>query len=43
MVNPAIRSAIQDYVDSDRVDVLPAFLEAPIEESPYDAPAADPG
>jgi glycosyltransferase involved in cell wall biosynthesis len=37
VVNPDIRSAIQDYVDPDRIEVLPAFLEAPSDESPYDA------
>jgi glycosyltransferase involved in cell wall biosynthesis len=37
VVNPDIRTAIQDYVDPDRIEVLPAFLEAPSDESLYDA------
>ena len=41
VVNPDIRTAIQDHVDPDRIEVLPAFLEAPIEESRYDASVED--
>ena len=37
VVNPDIRTAIQDHVDPDRIEVLPAFLEAPSEESLSDA------
>src|SRR5439155_10590232 len=37
VVNPDIRTAIQDHVDPDRIVVLPAFLEAPSEESLYEA------
>jgi glycosyltransferase involved in cell wall biosynthesis len=37
VVNPDIRSAIQEHVAPDRIEVLPAFLEAPTEELLYDA------
>jgi glycosyltransferase involved in cell wall biosynthesis len=41
VVNPDIRTAIQDHVDPDRIEVLPAFLEAPREESLQDARVED--
>jgi glycosyltransferase involved in cell wall biosynthesis len=41
VVNPDIRSAIQDHVDQARIEVLPAFLEAPTGESFYDASVED--
>jgi glycogen(starch) synthase len=41
VVNPDIRTAIQDHVDPDRIEVLPAFLEAPSEESLYEASVED--
>jgi glycosyltransferase involved in cell wall biosynthesis len=41
VVNPDIRTAIQDHVDPDRIEVLPAFLEAPSEESLSDASVED--
>jgi glycosyltransferase involved in cell wall biosynthesis len=41
VVNPDIRTAIQGHVDSDRIEVLPAFLEAPSEEWQYDASVED--
>jgi glycosyltransferase involved in cell wall biosynthesis len=41
VVNPDIRTAIQDHVDPDRIEVLPAFLDAPVEESLYDSSVED--
>jgi glycosyltransferase involved in cell wall biosynthesis len=41
VVNPDIRSAIQGHVDSVPIEVLPAFLAAPGEESLYDASVED--
>jgi glycosyltransferase involved in cell wall biosynthesis len=41
VVNPDIRTAIQDHVDPDRIEVLPAYLKAPPEESRYDAYVED--
>jgi glycosyltransferase involved in cell wall biosynthesis len=41
VVNPDIRTAIQDHVDPGRIEVLPAFLEAATEESFNDASVED--
>jgi glycosyltransferase involved in cell wall biosynthesis len=37
VVNPHIRVAIQDHVGERPIEVLPAFIEAQAEESPYEA------
>jgi glycosyltransferase involved in cell wall biosynthesis len=37
VVNPDIRAAIQGHVGERPIEVLPAFLEAQAEESPYEA------
>jgi glycosyltransferase involved in cell wall biosynthesis len=41
VVNPDIRSAIEGHVNPVPIEVLPAFLEAPAEESLYDASLED--